>query len=413
MFGRIKSEKSTSEKKASNIQDYDDKFQTAIEEQKDIPTEVRPIFDFYAYKLVCPEITNSHDVINTVISDILTDIGKHSPKYLSYITELKSSIDISRFPSLEFITNNFSDKYPNLKDKLAAVMYTQNEANKTQEFLDNAPKDVSNLTYSEYYSKIIECYQLLINLSYDDSIEEYTRIAKLAKQSREQLHQIIEQGKSHQKIDKQFHKEYGDTLEKLLKHVSKKRTNRLDLTICDLMVFDVLTTCESLKKLGVSYSKDPTRTKKKRKQNGYIANFYSLDMPNGLTSEIQLQSLYRYEYGEYGPAAHHKMENGLKKRTLFKRPKNKSKYADWAEKQFKALPRYFTYRGNGYVEVHSTLQNFRKYYDCKDKSEVQTYVEFIAQHDVDLLDSHLIQFSLDDTSPLNKSTKANNSAEER
>ena len=50
----------------------------------------------------------------------------------------------------------------------------------------------------------------------------------------------------------------------------------------------------------------------------------------------------------------------------------------------------------GFVQVYNTLQNFRRYYDSEKPEEVQTYIKYIAEHDVDQLDSDIHKFSLDD-----------------
>lgn len=398
LFGREKSEKSTADKKKDNIEKFDKQFKEALESgnSSNLPTQVRPIFDFYAFKLVCPEISKPREVINAVFSDILTNIVKKFPEYSSVLSEMKDKIDVSRFFAIDIIDKKFSDIYPGLKDKLLSALKEQQEATKIQEFLSSNSSDVSSLTYSDYYSKIIECYQILIKLSYEESVEEYVRIAQGGLDAREELSEFIESGKSNQNIDPSLYEDYSNRLQELLEHISRKKTNKLDLALGDLMLYDVLTTSKALKNLGVSLSEDSTRSKKKRNPNGYIANFYSFDMPNGLTSEIQLQSLYRYTYGESGPAAHNKMENGRKKRTLYTLPKDKSKYQDWAKKQFKALPKYFRYLGHGFIQVYSTLQNFRRYYDTEKPEEVQTYVKFIAEHDIDQLDSSILHFSLED-----------------
>lgn len=400
LFGREKSVNSVSTKRKLSIEEYDLEFKSALERQDNLPTEVRPIYDFYAYKLVCPEIKNPRLLINTVLSDILDNISETFPESIDTVSKKKEILDIAPFEAIDFIDNKFSDIYPNLKNKILAIMNEQDNVNKVQKFLDNTSSDVSSLTYSDYYSKIIECYQILIRLSYEESYEECESLAQKAKEAREQLSDYFEKNNADKKIDKNDCSEFSTRLQELLQHISNKKTNKLDLSLADLMIFDVLTTSKELERLGVKYSKDPTRTKKKRNPNGYIADFYSLDMPNGLTSEIQLQSYYRYLYGETGPAAHHKMENGIKKRILLPRPKEKSKYRQWAESQFKSLPKFFAYRGKGYVEVFNTLKNFRKYFKCKDENEVKTYIEFIASHDIDLLEGKLFSFSIGDESRL-------------
>ena len=331
---------------------------------------------------------------------MLDDISQRFPNKKESISEMKSAIDIAPFQAISYINNNYSDIYPDLKNKILAIMNEQDNVNKTQIFIDSTSSDVSSLTYSDYYSKIIEGYQTLIRLSYEESYEEYEVLAQKARETREQLSYYLDTGKGHKKIEEDDCKDFSRNMQELLEHISYKKTNKLDLALADLMIFDVLTTSKELQRLGVKYSKDPTRTKKKRNPNGYIADFYSLDMPNGLTSEIQLQSHYRYLFGETGPAAHHKIGNGIKKRILLPRPKERSKYNQWAESQFKSLPKFFAYRGNGCVEVFNTLKNFRKYYKCEDDRLVQTYIEYIAIHDINLLEGKVMSFSIGDKSKL-------------
>ena len=398
LFGREKSEKSIDTKKELNIKDYDKKLKSALEtgNLEDMPSRVRPIFDLYAFKLVCPEIKNPQSLISTVIVDILNDIKAKHPECALHVTSLLDLIETSYQPAIEFIDSEFYEEYPELKKKILLISQEQKSVYDIQNFLDNSNVDLEHITYSDYYSKIIECYQILIELSYEESIDEYTRIAASALELREDFNRLVESGKSKELIHPDQYEEYDSKFQALLEHISRKKTNKLDLALGDLMVFDVLYTSRKVRELGVNVSKDPTRTKEKRKPNGYVANFYSLDMPNGLTSEIQLQSLYRYTYGESGPAAHNKMENGVKKRTLYPMPKEKREYKNWAEKQFKMLPKYFRYLGHGFVQVYNTLQNFRRYYDTESPEEVQTYVKYIAEHNIEQLDSDIMHFSLDD-----------------
>ena len=400
LFGREKSEKSIINKKNHNIEEYDREFQEALKSNSDLPTSVRPIYDFYAFKLVCPEIKNYNIIISKVVLDILQDIKKNHSEYSDYIKKLEEEPYSSYSIIFNFIDNNFGNEYPELKGKILSILNEQKSSEDVQEFLDNTNSDVSTMTYAEYYSKLIDCNQILIRLAYEESVEEYVRIAQGGIDAKDEFSEIIRAGKSMQKISEDDYHEYSKKLQELLEHISRKRSNKLDLALGDLIIYDILNTSQKIKDLGITVSKDPSRTKKKRNPNGYIANFYSLDMPNGLTSEIQLQSLYRYTYGESGPAAHNKMENGIKKRTLYPMPIEKAEYKNWAQKQFKALPKYFRYLGHGFVQIYNTLQNFRRYYDTEKPEEVQTYVKFIAEHDIDQLDSDILHFSLEDESPL-------------
>lgn len=397
LFGREKSEKSVDTKRLRNIEEYDKIFEDIYRSGNldHLPVTVRPIYDFYAFKLVCPEITENQKVIRKVVLDILDDIQNKHPEYKEEIEHLKQASGVSYFGALDFISKSFSEDYPDLKSKVLSINEEAKVVANIQEYLSSLNKDVSTMTYSDYCSKIIELYQLLINLSYEESVEEYVRIAQLAIDARDELTTRIENGSNDDVINENDIESFNNQLQELIEHISRKKTNKLDLALGDLMIFDVLHTSPKIKELGIKVSNDPTRTKKRRNSNGYVANFYSLDMLNGLTSEIQLQSVYRYLYGENGPAAHNKMENGIKKRTLYPMPKEKKEYKNWAKMQFKALPKYFRYIGHGFVQVYSTLQNFRRYYDTEKPEEVQAYVSYILEHDVDQLDPDILHFSLD------------------
>lgn len=400
LFGREKSEKSIENKRNHNIEEYDKNFQKALKNDDDLPTKVRPIYDFYAFKLVCPEIKNYNVIISKVVLDILQDINTNHPEYSDYIKKLEEEPHSSYHIIFDFIDKYFGNEYSELKGKVLSILNEQQSSEDVQEFLDSTNPDVSTMTYAEYYSKLIECNQILIRLAYEESVEEYVRIAQAGIDAKDTFSEMIKTGKSKQKISEDDCCEYNKKLQELLDHISRKRSNKLDLALGDLIVYDILKTSPKIRELGIKVSEDPTRTKKKRNPNGYIADFYSLDMPNGLTSEIQLQSLYRYTYGENGPAAHNKMENGIKKRTLYPMPTEKLEYKNWAQKQFKALPKYFRYLGHGFVQVFNTLQNFRRYYDTEKPEEVQTYIKYIAEHDVDQLDSDIHRFTLDDVPAL-------------
>lgn len=405
LFGREKSEKSVTDKKDHNIEEYDRAFQEALKSNNALPTKVRPIYDFYAFKLVCPEIKNYNVIISKVVLDILQDIKKNHPEYSDYIKKLEEEPYSSYHIIFDFIDKNFGDEYPELKGKVLSIFNEQKNSEDIQEFLDTVDSDVSTMTYAEYYSRLIDCNQILIRLAYEESVEEYVRIAQAGIDAKEAFSEMIKTGKSKQKISKDDYSEYSKKLQELLDHISRKRSNKLDLALGDLIVYDILNTSQKIKDLGITVSKDPSRTKKKRNPNGYIADFYSLDMPNGLTAEIQLQSLYRYTYGESGPAAHNKMEDGIKKRTLYPMPIKKEGYKNWAQKQFKALPKYFRYLGHGFVQIYNTLQNFRRYYNTERPEEVQTYVKYIAEHDIDQLDSDIYRFTLNDTPTLSSEPK--------
>lgn len=366
LFGREKSKKSIASKKKISIKDFDKSFEQALEHREDnVPTEIRPIFDFYAFKLVCTHIKDLDSVLDTIDKDI---------------------------------KEAFPNGLPGVKDRLDSIYQHKEEADRIQQFLsDNSSIDVSNLTYRDYYEKIIECNSILHDLSYEPCFEERQDLEEKIERARQKLSKAEEEGSSDQPLDKDFQKKASKKLRKLFKEISAKRTNKLDLAVGDLMIFDILNTSEQLERLGVTCSKDPSRTKEKRTPNGYVSNFYSFDLPNGLKSELQIQSGYRYEYGENGPAAHNKMPNNDKERKFIKQPKSKKKYQNWEKKQFKALPKYFTYKGGGNIHVYNTFDNFRRYYSCEKPKKVTQYVQYIASHNINLLCTDFKRFSL--TSP--------------
>ena len=394
LFGREKSKKSISIKKKLHISDFNKKFKRALEKEDCyVPTKIRPLLDFYAFKLVCPNIEDPNSVIDKVLQDILDDIKNFSPSdYQDIIANVNNQNTL-----INLIDANFSKRYHGLKRRIDTIKVQSKEANAIQTFLDaNSSIDFSSLTYKEYYQKITYCYTLLSKLAYETSFNELEYLDKKLEQIGQELEELRYAKKLELPIPEELQSEYSRHLNNLLDKVAAKRTNKLDLSVGDLMVFDVLTTSKALKDLGVKCSLDSSRTKEKRTENGYIANFYSFDMLNGLTSELQLQSKYRYEYGEHGPAAHASMDSGIKQRTLYQRPSDDKDYKEWEHKQFLALPRYFSYKGNGLVHVYNTLDNFKRYYDCEDEQEVKKYVQFISTHNVDLLYNKFLRFHLGD-----------------
>ena len=443
LFGREKSKKSTDAKKKNNIKDFKKALKEAFDKgvtAEELPSKVRPIFDFYAFKLVCPEIENPQEIINTVLVDILTDISERHPEHSSNVTDLIESLksptvdpveqDVDSIEqdvdpveqAVDLIEQDFNEDYPYIKSTVSAILKEQENVKKTQKFIESVKlilnSDMQNLTYTDYYSilsnhyfGIIGCYQELIALSYEESTDEHNRIAQSKINIGDEYDDFVNQTKNLNlnTQDQQFSEKlqellegYNNKLQELADHISRKKTNKLDLELGNLMLLDVLYTSKQIRNLGINVSKDPTRTKKKRNSNGYIADFYSLDMPNGLTAEIQLQSLYRYIDGESGYSAHNKMGNGTKKRILVKMPEEESEYANWAKEQFVSLPKYFKYIGHGFVEVYNTLKNFRRFYDTESQEEVETYIKYIAHHDIDQLDSSTLHFTLDDESSLSK-----------
>lgn len=409
LFGREKSKKSVEDKKKDNIKIFNQKFDNALANGENVPSEVRPIFDLFAFKLVCPSVQETPPIINKVILDILNDIQSNNPNLAGHIQNMINHLDTNREAIIDFIDTNFSDYYPGIKERIQIILDEEENCKSIQDFIDeNALIDVSTLTYSEYTSKILDAFEKMIHLSYVESYEEYTRILGMAMDEQSDFSYLERSGKSKKLISEDdidlYSRNFNDIFDKLL----MKKTNRLDLAVGDLMAFDVLSTSQAIKDIGASYSHDPSRSKHKRNSVGYVSEFYSFDFvtpdnnaPKKISSyaELQLQGLFRYLYGESGPAAHKNMPSGNKKRTFVDQPENSSGFEDWAKAQFMSLPHYFKYLGHGLVQVYSTLENFQRYYDTEDPEKVKAYVRYIANHDVSLLNGRILPFSLNSSIP--------------
>ena len=402
LFGREKSEKSTENKKRHNIALYDLQFLSALakDDISNLPTKVRPIFDYYAFKLICPEIDNPRQILSVVLNDILSDIERNHPESSEQIQEKKSIDSQYYYGAYDYIIKNYPDEYPALIEKVESIFPEIKLTDSIKEFLDETSLNLSTYTYSDYYQKLIKCYDHLISLSYKESKEEYDRLVAEADIVKQEYSQSFENGTSNDIIPEDMQEKFREELQSLLSQVDLKKSNKLDLDLGDLMLWDILLTSDTLKDLGISISNTPYRTQKKRNPNGYVANFYRLDMPNNLIFEIQIQSTYRYIYGESGPAAHNKMPNGEKKRAFIEIPQDGSGYEDWAKLQFNSLPKYFKYLGHGFVQVFSTLENFERHYDNEDPEKVKEYVRFITEHDINLLNDKIMIFYLDEPIPL-------------
>lgn len=390
LIARKKSKRSTKKKRKDNIREFDKQFEEAIEtgNENAIPQNVKHIYDLYGFKLICPNIENSQSIVFTVVNDILNDIEEHSPERVEETQPLKQELNNKSLVSaVDFITNNFSDKYPGLKNRILKITTEQKQANDIQDFLDSTSDNVSNLTYAEYYGLIIKCQQALLDLSYKEtnpSIEpedekgdydERDYIMQNINKIQQKIDALTHNGKANQLIDKTELEAFSSALSGQLNMVSKKRTNKLDLSVGDLMFFDVITTSKALKKAGIMWSDDVTRNKLKRNKNGYIANFYSLDGPNGIHAEMQVQSLYRYHFGEIGPAAHNKMPG--KKRVLYSPKKSHKK--KWFRKLTNSIPRRSFCMGNGEIKVNNIQEDFYEQYKPKTNFQLEVYRRFMMK----------------------------------
>ena len=147
LFGREKSEKSVDTKRLRNIEEYDKIFEDIYRSGNldHLPVTVRPIYDFYAFKLVCPEITENQKVIRKVVLDILDDIQNKHPEYKEEIEKIKQTSDVSYFGALDFISKNFSEDYPDLKSKVLSINEEAKVVANIQEYLNSLNTDVAVL----------------------------------------------------------------------------------------------------------------------------------------------------------------------------------------------------------------------------------------------------------------------------
>lgn len=403
LFGRIKSPKSLSTKKQLFIDNFKKDLKTSLQsDSSDYPTQIRQLYDFYGFKFVAKNLSDTaiDQVMERVLIDILNDINKDCPNDFTEIHSIAQNFSgraNRREKIIELIDKKFNKKYPGLKEKFYDVYRHKKQSEKIKRFVEETSSlDISTITESDYYQKIIDCYSILSDLAYEESTEEIQVLQDKKNKVASKLAKLETDGKSQSLLSPDKHEKYSKRLKKLLTQIESKRTNKLDLSVNSLIIFDVLSTSEPLKRLGVKCSKDLSRTKQKRMPNGYISDFYSLDLQHGLKTELQVQSEYRFEYGERGPAAHNRMENNIKKRIFIKRPKKANQYHSWKKKQFNSLPQYFQYQGNGHIYICSALDNFKKYYYCKNRRTVQKYVDYITKHEgTESLDSDFRHFSLD------------------
>lgn len=384
LIQRQKSKRSTKKKRKENIK----KFKEALENEDEgnVPENVRHIFDLYGFKLICPNLKNSQSVICTVVKDILADIQERFPEKYDEAQAFKDNLNyMSVGMAVDFITSNFPSQYPNLQERIDRINVEQREANEVQNFLHSFSDDVSNLTYGDFYSLIIQCHKVLSTLSYGkpkkadgttrDQYCEFDFLQDNIEKLEETLAKYRESGEAGQLIKKADFKRYSEVLKRHLDMVEKKRTNKIDLSVGDLMFFDVLTTSKALKKAGITWSDDVTRNKFKTNPNGYIANFYSLDGPNGIHAEMQVQSLYRYFYGEIGPAAHNKMPG--KKRILYSPEKHHRKR--WFRKLTDSIAHRSICLGNGEIKVNNLQEDFYEQYKPRTGSQLEVYRRFMRK----------------------------------
>lgn len=90
----------------------------------------------------------------------------------------------------------------------------------------------------------------------------------------------------------------------ILQDFSERIHDKLDLAVLTKQIYSMFNSSKLLKDLGVKIG----GMKEKRTPNGYVANFLSIETLIG-TIECQLQSKHEYEAGNYGYAAHTKLDS--------------------------------------------------------------------------------------------------------
>ena len=334
LFGRRKSKQSSKIKIKNTVRDLESEFEKLGENEKKV-IELRPIYDYYGLKFVVEAIPER---------------------------------TVREFAKDDEEIRNLNQMRHDIMDYLYEV--------------DVESNDIHNMTYGQYATIMLRIRERLAAMAYDESVEEKKSIMN----TRDTITSLIDKNEEIKDdvIDEKYIQTALDELKQAEMELLRKKDDKIQLLIGSKMIKEIVENSSILKRHGEYLSYSPDRTKRKRTPKGYIADFYSMDVFDDINFEIQVQSSYRYEYGEKGPAAHHKMENDLKKRFFYEKPNRdgltKKIYKKWEKKQLKPVPRYFTYKKGGRVHIYDTIDNFRRYYDCEDKRLVEEYVSFIREN---------------------------------
>lgn len=165
-------------------------------------------------------------------------------------------------------------------------------------------KNILNSILTTFYSETVYSKDYAIDLK-----RKYTKLVNECKKKIEILTALgdynskiniesLENDKSNSKID----------FRQLLKDFDSRIDSKLGLKLYSNALPNIVENSTSLKSLGISMSKDPSRIKNKREPSGYVSDFFGLDS-NIIPIKSELQIMYTNEHQEsiIGYSAHSKM----------------------------------------------------------------------------------------------------------
>lgn len=172
----------------------------------------------------------------------------------------------------------------------------------------------------EYYTKSKELINNILNILNSKEKEDYAldlkeTYNKLLKLCDAELEHLTIMGEENSAIDyeelietaKEKKTEVIDFI-KLLADFDSRIDSRLALRLYSDSVQEVIENSNQLNALGVSVSKDDSRTKHKREESGYLANFFGIDfkfLP--LKCELQVMNIDEHLASTIGYSAHSNM----------------------------------------------------------------------------------------------------------
>lgn len=257
-----------------------------------------------------------------------SDIEKLS-NYISRLRETDSTISIKDITDLiglriiiEKIPRNITISKNNPEYKsLKALSEERNQNIKLSETFHEFEAKIfdDNCTYLEYYIQSKNVLNSILTIFDSETIysknyakeltKRYTKLISECEKKIEILTALgdykskfdiasLEDDKSDSKID----------FSELLKDFDSRIDSKLGLKLYSNALTDIIENSSTLKNLGISMSKDPSRIKNKREPSGYVSDFFGLDS-SVIPIKTELQIMYTNEHQEsiIGYSAHSKM----------------------------------------------------------------------------------------------------------
>lgn len=199
------------------------------------------------------------------------DLDTNNPEYSKLI-----SLENTKFDNIDFI-----------EETRDWILSTSAETLKTEEM---------------YYEKKCEILERLISATYENELMSDSEISYA-----ERLERVSKAYSDKQKADNlsfSISKEQSNSLIELLDDLEARLNDKLERTILQLFVPKALNLnlMSNLLQVGHTYEKESC------KSNGYVADYYILNLGNILKNvELQLQSNFRYLCGVSGNAYHNGM----------------------------------------------------------------------------------------------------------